>query len=424
MMRRMFSVMASIFLLSLCSVVAATAQSRIALIIGNSAYRSTTPLATTIADASIVAETMRAAGYDVTELHDVRQADVGLAMRDFLDKVAAAGPDAVAFVYYAGQAAQSGGENYLVPVDAAIVGAAEVPLQSLRLVDLLNELANLPAAARIIVLDASRDHGYGRGTAQPVPPGLAIMETPPGMMIAFAAAPGTIVVPGDAGPHSLYTSTLVTLMRQGGLDLDQIFKATRLQVNRATGGKQTPWTAAGLLVDVTLFPAPPQAVPPPAPGAPPIPPKGQRAVSKGMLSGLSPDDAYTVVIEEDSLAVYQWFVEIFPKHQYAAQFWDIINTRRDELLWRRALAKDTRNSYWNYLDRYPNGVHAGEAQERLERLSVPRLPPPTYTPVFEPLPPDYYDEAMDIPRSCRKDSYCRPWCSGYFRRSSCCRRRR
>ncbi|MGP8123858.1 MAG: caspase domain-containing protein, partial [Xanthobacteraceae bacterium] len=383
------------------SLAPAQAQSHVALVVGNSAYAGG-QLPTPGNDAAAVAETMRAAGYDVTEANDVREADIGTVMRAFLDKVTAAGPDAVAFFYYSGQAAQAGSENYLVPVDAQIGGLDDVPAHSLRLNELVDALAALPAAARIVVLDASRDHGYGRGTASAVPPGLAIMEAPAGTLIAFAAAPGQIGLEAGA-QYSLYTATLVSLMRQPGLDLDQIFKTARAQVNQVTGGKQTPWTAMGLTVQVTLFPGQPGVVPPPvAPAvnnAPPpatIPPKGERTVTKGMLSQLSPDDAYTVAIEEDSLEVYQWFVQLFPKYQYAAQIWDVITARRDELLWQRAVAVNTRNAYWNYLDRFPNGIHAGEAQQALASMDAPQQPPQDYVPQPVQLPPDYYDEAMGL----------------------------
>ncbi len=402
--RFLIIVVAALCLAPIVPVQAQQAPSHIALVIGNSSYAGG-KLPTTHGDAAIVAETMRAAGYDVTESDDVRAADIGPLLRGFLDKVSAAGPDAVAFFYYAGQAAQSSNENYLVPIDAQIATSADVPAQSLRLNDLVEALAAIPAAARIIVLDASRDHGYGRGSAAPAPPGLAIMEAPAGMLIAFAAAPGQIA-PESGTQYSLYTATLVTFMRQPGLDLDQIFKTARAQVNQATGGRQTPWTAMGLTAEITLFPAQPGVQPPPPqsvvatpPNAPPaavIPPKGERTVSKGMLSELSPDDAYNVAIEENSLQVYQWFVELFPHHPYAAQVWNLITTRRDELLWTRAVTANTRQAYWNYLDRYPNGIHAAEAQQALEALNADRVPPPSYQPQPVPLPPDYYDEGIGI----------------------------
>jgi uncharacterized caspase-like protein len=376
---------------------AAAAQSRIALVIGNSAYRNAAPLATVAGDASIVAETMRAAGYDVIEARDVQLADIGYALRDFLDKVAAAGPQAVAYVYYAGYAAQSHGENFLVPVDAQIGGDEDVQYQALRIGDLIRELMALPAAARLIVLDASRNHGFGRGGPSPVSQGLALMDVPDGLLVASAAAPGALAIDGD-GPFSIYTTALVTFMRQPGLDMEQIFKAARVQVNQLTNGRQTPWMASSLTVDLRLFDAPAaaSAAPPQQVAGVAIPPKGDRVLSKDELRRLGPEQAYQAVIEEDGLEFYQWFVELYPESEHAAQIWKIINDRREAVLWRRTLAQGTRNAFWNYLKRYPDGEHAAEAGNRLEALSAQRRPPAAYTPVPEPLPPDYYDEAIGL----------------------------
>lgn len=302
MISRQFRIAGFVGLSLIFSVTAASSQSNVALVVGNSAYQNAKPLSTAIADASAMAETMRGAGYDVTTSTDVRQKDIGEVMRIFLDKVAAAGGNAVAFFYYAGYAAQFRGVNYLVPIDASINSASDIPAQSLRLGELVEALAKTPAAARIIVLDASFNHGFGHGTAEVVPPGLAVMVPPPGMAIAFAAAPRQIAVEG-AATYSLYTQTLVTVMRQRGLELDQIFKATRYQVNQATAGRQTPWTSSALLVDITLFPAPagaPQAAAPAAPTPATEPPKkrerrrqverqrSERAGSAPAQSGQSP----------------------------------------------------------------------------------------------------------------------------------------
>jgi hypothetical protein len=392
---------------------------RIALVIGNGAYQGAGGIATAEADATIVAETMRTAGYDVTELHDVVVADFGQAIRAFLDKVYAAGPETVAFVYFGGYGAQFDGENYLVPVDARIGRYADVPSQAFRLNDLVRELAELPAAARLIVLDASRDHGFGRDTSEAVPPGLAMMDVPAGMLIAYAAAPGALS--GEIeGPYSLYTGTLVSLMRQPGLDIEQIFKATRLQVNKVSTGAQTPWSASTLAVGLTLFEAPqvgaaepaPQAAspqptaPPPAPQAavteptppPPvaIPPVGRSLASVDELRRLPADEAYARVVESDTLRDYQWFVEVYPTYRLAPQVWVIIETRREAILWRRSLTLNSQRAYWNYLKRYPNGTHAAEARMRLGLLAAAVAPPPDYVAQPEAMPPGWWDEAVDL----------------------------
>ena len=107
MLRHFLGTAAGVMLFIVAVAASAMAQSHVALVIGNSAYQAAPSLATTAADA----ETLRGAGYDVTELHDVRQADIGQTMRDFIDKAAAAGPNGVAFFYFAGHAAQVPGKR-------------------------------------------------------------------------------------------------------------------------------------------------------------------------------------------------------------------------------------------------------------------------------------------------------------------------
>jgi len=235
---------------------AALAQPRNALVIGNGAYENAPVLKTPATDAAIVAETLQAAGYEVTELRDIRQAAIGQSMRTFLDKVAAGGPTGTAFVYYSGYAARSDGQNYLVPIDALINGPDDIADEAFRLNDLLDELAKTPLAARIVVLDASRDHKFGDGR-KPVPKGLATAKKIPGMLLAYAAAPGAVSNDGD-GDYSLYTGALVTQMRQPGFDMEKIVKNTRLEVRQKTDGAQSPWMVSALENEVRLFDAPNQ----------------------------------------------------------------------------------------------------------------------------------------------------------------------
>jgi len=89
-------------------------------------------------------------------------------------------------------------------------------------------------------------------------------------------------------------------MRQPGLDIEQIVKGARLQVNQASAGAQVPWMITNLGVDLRLFEASaaapqPETAPPviaPPSGAPVglvrIPPKGERHLSRDFLRGLPP----------------------------------------------------------------------------------------------------------------------------------------
>src|SRR4029078_4944762 len=70
-----------------------------ALVIGNAGYKSAAALRTPNADASIVAKTLLAAGYEVTELHDISKADIRPGIPAFLDKCAAGGRSSGADFY-------------------------------------------------------------------------------------------------------------------------------------------------------------------------------------------------------------------------------------------------------------------------------------------------------------------------------------
>jgi len=229
------------------------------LVIGNAAYNSVAALKTPITDASIVAKTLLATGYEVTELHDIGKANIGSSIRDFLDKVLASGPQGVAIFYYSGYAAQSNGENFLVPVDAIVNEESDLAREAFRLRQFIDELAKTPLAARIIILDASRDHQFGLASSKPLAKGLAAEEMIPGTLVAFAAAPGAISIDGSED-RSLYTGTLVATMRQRDLDMEQIFKKTRLQISKATSRTQIPWMISALDVEVHLFRASNQEV--------------------------------------------------------------------------------------------------------------------------------------------------------------------
>src|SRR3954454_24826277 len=153
----------------------AAAQQRIALVIGNAAYLKG-PLQHSLADGGLVAEALTSIGFEIVEGADVNANDLRRLFGEFLAKVNAAGPDTIAFIYYNGYAIQFEGDNYLIPVDAPLNRDSEIPIQSIRLFDLLRPLADTPAAARIVVLDAARPLGLQIRGGQ-LAPGLAPIES-------------------------------------------------------------------------------------------------------------------------------------------------------------------------------------------------------------------------------------------------------
>ncbi|MDU6374875.1 MAG: caspase family protein, partial [Bradyrhizobium sp.] len=88
-------------------------SSRLALVIGQSAYRSVMPLPNPANDANAMAKMLGEAGFDVTIVVDLSQKDLNREVGDFAAKIATKGPETVALVFYAGHGLQIDGENYL-----------------------------------------------------------------------------------------------------------------------------------------------------------------------------------------------------------------------------------------------------------------------------------------------------------------------
>ena len=134
---------------------AGAAERRIALVVGNANYQ-TGSLPTPANDAGLVAQTLQAAGFDVTGARDLDQESLRRAFRDFLDKSSLSGPDTVAYIYLSGYGVQLEGENYFVPIDAQIKSAANVPSEALRLSDFTRPLAALGLVDRQGLHDRQR----------------------------------------------------------------------------------------------------------------------------------------------------------------------------------------------------------------------------------------------------------------------------
>ena len=100
--RDLFFKSALLLSLQFCAAHAAFAESRVALVIGQSAYRAVPALPNAANDGKRMTELLGNAGFDVTAAPDLAQNDMRQTISDFAAKVAASGPDTVALVFYAG----------------------------------------------------------------------------------------------------------------------------------------------------------------------------------------------------------------------------------------------------------------------------------------------------------------------------------
>jgi uncharacterized caspase-like protein len=138
----------------------ALAENRLALVIGQSAYRSVPALPNPANDAKAVSQLLSDSGFEVLSASDLSQSGLREKVSEFASQVAAKGSDTVALVFYAGHGLQIDGENYLVPVDVDPKREADIPIQAVRLNDILNTLNSVPSKMRILLLDACRNNPF------------------------------------------------------------------------------------------------------------------------------------------------------------------------------------------------------------------------------------------------------------------------
>lgn len=250
----------------------ASAEKRVALVIGNSTYKSVPALPNPANDAAALTATLKGAGFDIVDSKlDLPIAGMRRALREFSDQARDAD---VAVIYYAGHGIEMQGTNYLIPTDAKLERDTDAPDELLPLDRVLSAVE--PAKAlRLVIVDACRNNPFAdtmqrQVSTRGVSRGLGRVE--PGAsntLVAFAAKAGSTVLDGPTG-NSPYATALVKYIARPGLDVRRAFGFVRDDVMEATGSRQEPYVYGSLGgAEVALVPA--KAVAPaPADTPPPI----------------------------------------------------------------------------------------------------------------------------------------------------------
>ena len=240
------------FMLWLLCGSAFAAEQRVALVIGNAAYR-VDPLDNPVNDARLVASSLKQAGFDVTLAENLDRRGLQGALRTFGERL---NDNTVAVLYYAGHGLQLRDRNYLIPVDAEIRSEDEIALAGIDLSFILARMSAARSRVNIVILDACRNNpfaGKGGSTAQ----GLAPMDAPVGTLLAYATAPGKLAADGLGGPNDtngLYAHHLARQLLTPGMPVEHVFKRVREHVVRATGEAQVPWESSSLQGEFAFVP--------------------------------------------------------------------------------------------------------------------------------------------------------------------------
>ncbi|MCG6206043.1 caspase family protein [Rhodopseudomonas sp. HC1] len=240
-MDRAAGLLLGLVMMVLCS--AAWAETRVALVVGNSAYRHVAALDNPTKDAELMVATLRRLGFRL--VGGGAQLDVDKARFDSLVQQFgrdAAGAD-VGLFYYAGHGLQIRGVNYLVPVGANPTREADVDFQMLDVGLVLRQMESAGTRLNIVLLDACRNNPFGGRGLRSSGGGLAQMQAPEGTLISYSTQPGNVALDGDDG-NSPYTRALAEIMTRPGLDVFQTFNRVGLAVKKATANAQQPWLSS------------------------------------------------------------------------------------------------------------------------------------------------------------------------------------
>lgn len=235
---------------------AASAQRRVALVIGNSAYVNAPRLENPVNDATDIAGTLSKLNFEITQSRDLDKASMDRTIRNFAEGLSGA---QIALFFYAGHGLQVGGQNYLVPIDAKLTSATAIDFETVRL-DLVQRSMERGTMTNILILDACRDNPLTRNLARALGSrsaslgkGLAPMESGEGTLISFSTQPGNVALDG-AGRNSPFAGALLKHIPTPGDDLPTILINVRNDVMAVTARKQVPWEHSALTAKVYFTP--------------------------------------------------------------------------------------------------------------------------------------------------------------------------
>ena len=233
------------------------AETRVALVVGNSSYAHGGRLPNPTNDAAAVAQALRQVGFTVTARSDLGKQQFEEALKTFTRDAASAD---VAVVYYAGHGMEMGGTNYLVPVDAVLAADSDVDFEAVPL-DLVLRSVDGAKRIKVVILDACRNNPFAdamkrtAGASRSIGRGFARVEPAGDMLVAYAAEAGSTAEDGDA-PNSPFASALTKRLTQPGVEIRILFGQVRDDVLAETGQRQRPAIYGSLGGDGFYFVAP------------------------------------------------------------------------------------------------------------------------------------------------------------------------
>jgi formylglycine-generating enzyme required for sulfatase activity len=227
-------------------------------------------------DARAVGAALRELGFDATVAENLPRLAFVRAWQRFLNRLQ---PGDTAALFFAGHGVELGGLNYLLPRDVPKVVPGEdqvLAAAAIRFNELMDNLREKKVRVALFIVDACRDNPFrdGRGRSVGGARGLARIEAARGSFVMYSAGAGEQALDrlsdADPNPNSVYTRTLLPILKTPGLSLPEIAGRVRravVTVARGIGREQTPAYYDELLGEFVLKAGPDSAPVPPSPPA-------------------------------------------------------------------------------------------------------------------------------------------------------------
>jgi len=210
------------------------ADSKVALVIGNSEYNTTgDSLKNPTNDAQDIANKLKTFGYTTFVVKNVTKDTFFNALEKFEKSLQ---PNGTALFYYAGHGIQVDGRNYLVPVDALLNNRMRVDSEAISVLKVVELMQSSGTVNNLLILDACRNDPFPKEFRSVGQRGLTRMRddlNTEHTMILYSASPGQVAQDGK-GRNGVFTGALLTLMDQPNLALPQLYAQLKQKVKETS----------------------------------------------------------------------------------------------------------------------------------------------------------------------------------------------
>ncbi len=238
------------------------AETRHALIIGNSNYGSGFSLSNPLNDSTAIAEKLSSIGYSVHKdraLVDLNIDDFNNEIDSFLSSIE---DGSSTLIYYAGHGSASAGENFLIPIlpdGVRLSTESDIRNRSISLSSILERIQRYnPSGVNVLLIDACRDAPVDNFSRSINLTGLTSLDTrwqPQGSFVGFSTEYGKIAVDGVDSAYSPFASAILNnLDNRADEPIELFYKSVSNEVYQTTSGKQFPIQEPKIRGDYCLIP--------------------------------------------------------------------------------------------------------------------------------------------------------------------------